>query len=58
MLTMLSPVCIQCYLINSHEELVQEIDKIRQSIGVDRAALIKVWLHERVQKEKAGSFGR
>ena len=36
------------------EELVQEIDQIRQSIGVDRAALIKVWLHERVQQEKAG----
>ena len=37
------------------EELVQEIDQIRQSIGVDRAALIKIWLHERVQKEKAGT---
>ena len=35
------------------EELVQEIDLIRQSIGVDRAALIKIWLHERVQREKA-----
>ena len=33
--------------------LVEEIDRIRQSIGVDRGALIKVWLHERVQKEKA-----
>ena len=36
------------------EELVQEIDQIRQSIGVGRAALIKIWLHERVQQEKAG----
>ena len=36
------------------EELVQEIDEIRQSIGVDRAALIKIWLHERVQQEKTG----
>ena len=36
------------------EELIQEIDQIRQSIGVDRAALIKVWLHERVRQEKAG----
>ena len=36
------------------EELVKEIDQIRQSIGVDRAALIKIWLHERVQREKAG----
>jgi hypothetical protein len=36
------------------EELVQEIDQIRQSIGVDRSALIKIWLHERVQQEKAG----
>jgi hypothetical protein len=35
------------------EELVQEIDLIRQSIGVDRAALIKIWLYERVQREKA-----
>jgi hypothetical protein len=34
------------------EELVQEIDQIRQSIRVDRAALIKIWLHERVQQEK------
>ena len=34
------------------EELVQEIDQIRQSIGVDRAALIKIWLHERVKQEK------
>ena len=36
------------------EKLVQEIDEIRQSIGVDRAALIKIWLHERVQQEKTG----
>ena len=34
------------------EELVQDIDQIRKSIGVDRSALIKIWLHERVQKEK------
>ncbi|MBW2208127.1 MAG: CopG family transcriptional regulator, partial [Deltaproteobacteria bacterium] len=34
------------------KSLVEEIDRIRQSIGVDRGALIKVWLHERVQKEK------
>ena len=40
--------------INSAEELDQEIDQIRQSIVVDRAALIKIWLHERVQKEKSG----
>jgi hypothetical protein len=37
------------------EELVQEIDQIRESIGVDRAALIKVWLHERVRQEKTGT---
>jgi hypothetical protein len=36
------------------EELVREIDRIRHSIGVDRAALIKIWLHERVKQEKAG----
>ena len=34
------------------EELIRDIDQIRQNIGVDRGALIKVWLHERVQKEK------
>ncbi len=38
------------------EELVQEIDQIRQSIGVDRAALIKIWLHERVKQEKADIY--
>ena len=35
------------------EELVKEIDRIREGIGVDRAALIKVWLHERLQQERA-----
>jgi hypothetical protein len=35
------------------EGLLQEIDRIRNEIGVDRAALIKIWLHERVQKEKS-----
>jgi hypothetical protein len=35
------------------EELVQEIDQIRLNIGVERAALIKIWLHKRVQQEKA-----
>jgi len=39
------------------EELVQDIDHIRESIGVDRAALIKIWLHERIQQEKAASSG-
>ncbi len=39
------------------EELVQDIDQIRESIGVDRAALIKIWLHERIQQEKAASSG-
>jgi predicted DNA binding CopG/RHH family protein len=34
------------------ESLVNEIDNIRQKIGVDRGALIKVWLHERVRQEK------
>ena len=37
------------------EELINEIDIIRQSIGVDRSALIKVWLHERVKQEKAAT---
>jgi len=35
------------------QSLVQEIDEIRQFIGVDRGALIKVWLHERVKQEKS-----
>ena len=38
------------------EELVQDIDHIRKSIGVDRSALIKIWLHERVQQEKSSRF--
>lgn len=33
------------------EALVKEIDRIREGIGVDRGALIKVWLHERVKQE-------
>jgi predicted DNA binding CopG/RHH family protein len=37
------------------ETLVSEIDNIRRRIGVDRGALIKVWLHERVKQEKAAS---
>ncbi len=36
------------------EALVREIDEVRERIGVDRGALIKVWLHERVAQEKAG----
>jgi len=40
------------------EELVKEIDRIRESIGVNRGALIKVWLHERVQQEKAATAKR
>jgi biotin operon repressor len=35
------------------ESLVKEIDEIRKQIGVDRGALIKVWLHEKVKQEKA-----
>ena len=35
------------------EALVNDIDEIRKEIGVDRGALIKVWLHERVKQEKA-----
>jgi len=37
------------------ESLVSEIDNIRQRIGVDRGALIKVWLHDRVKQEKAAN---
>ena len=35
------------------EKLIKDIDRIREGIGIDRGALIKVWLHERVQQEKA-----
>ena len=35
------------------ETLVRDIDAVRERIGVDRGALIKVWLHERVAREKA-----
>jgi hypothetical protein len=34
------------------ESLVKDIDAIRQKIGVDRGALIKVWLHEKTREEK------
>ena len=33
------------------EGLVRDIDAVRGRIGVDRGALIKVWLHERVARE-------
>jgi hypothetical protein len=39
--------------IDMAEDLVKEIDRIRQGIGVDRGSLIKIWLHERVQQEKS-----
>jgi predicted DNA binding CopG/RHH family protein len=39
------------------ESLVKEIDSIRHAIGVERGALIKVWLHDRVRKEKAAQAG-
>ena len=34
------------------ESLAKDIDEIRKQIGVDRGALIKVWLHEKVKQEK------
>lgn len=39
--------------LDMSESLVKEIDEIRKRIGVDRGALIKVWLHEKVKQEKA-----
>ena len=38
--------------LDMSEDLVKEIDLIRAAIGVDRAALIKIWLHERVKEER------
>jgi hypothetical protein len=32
--------------------LLKEIDDIRRTIGIDRVALIKVWLYERVKQER------
>jgi hypothetical protein len=40
------------------ESLVREIDSIRETIGVERGALIKVWLYDRVKKEKAGQIDK
>jgi hypothetical protein len=34
---------------------VKDIDEIRKRIGVDRGALIKVWLHEKVKQEKSAN---
>jgi len=39
------------------ESLVRDIDAIRDKIGVDRGALIKIWLHEKVVQEKSSSGG-
>ncbi|MHB1681167.1 MAG: type II toxin-antitoxin system BrnA family antitoxin [bacterium] len=38
--------------IDVSASLVQEIDDIRMKIGVDRDALVKIWLYERVKQEK------
>jgi hypothetical protein len=43
--------------IDIAESLVHDIDAIRKRIGVDRGALIKVWLHERVKQEKTSTKG-
>jgi len=37
------------------EALVRDLDDIRNRIGVDRSALIKIWLHERVKQETSVS---
>jgi hypothetical protein len=36
------------------ESLVRDIDRIRERIGVDRGALIKVWIHEKVREANSG----
>lgn len=38
------------------EQLIKDIDQIRGAIGVDRGALIKIWVHERVQQEKGAGL--
>jgi hypothetical protein len=40
------------------ESLVKDIDDIRKQIGVDRGALIKVWLHERIKQEKEATTAK
>jgi hypothetical protein len=40
------------------ESLVKDIDDIRKRIGVDRGALIKVWLHEKVKQEKTNQTAK
>ncbi|MBW8051925.1 MAG: CopG family transcriptional regulator [Cytophagales bacterium] len=34
------------------QSLVKEIDKIGKQIGIDPDALIKIWLYERIKKER------
>lgn len=41
-------------ILDIPETLVRDIDAVREPMGVDRGALIKVWLHERVAQEKMG----
>jgi len=50
---MVQLICRALSRLDVAESLVNELDEIRQKIGVDRGALIKVWLHERVMQEKA-----
>jgi hypothetical protein len=38
--------------IDVSSSLVKEIDDIRMRIGVDRGALVKIWLYERIKQEK------
>ena len=39
------------------ESLVKDLDEIRNKIGVDRSAIIKIWLYERVRQEKGMQGG-
>jgi len=39
--------------LDMSEKPVKEIDGIGDTIGVDRGALIKIWVYERVKQEKA-----
>ena len=42
-----------CITLDVAESLVKDIDELRNRIGVDRGALIKIWLHERIKPEKS-----
>ncbi|MDO8519994.1 MAG: CopG family transcriptional regulator [Deltaproteobacteria bacterium] len=35
------------------EEIVRQIDRIAEKMGVSRQPLLKIWIHERLKEEKS-----